>query len=151
VQGVPAFAGTYFLLFSSMAKANETSPATSSVCEKCGSMTNKQQTSIRKCNDCGAETTDFVCRNCEIVQFALNAFWAVVAAAHPEITSGDFDETDMKEQCRQHIEEWISNNSVSCDECGRDCTSEQVPYELRQTSNGKMVLCRDCLPTEQES
>jgi hypothetical protein len=46
-----------------------------------------------------------------VLQHALAAFWAVIAAAHPEIHSGDFDDSVMLKQCREYVDEWISNNT----------------------------------------
>jgi len=70
----------------------------------------------RACNDCRETTTNpWICADCTVLQHALAAFWAVVAAAHPEITSGDFDDAEMRDQCREHIREWIGNNTVSDD------------------------------------
>ncbi|MDB5310174.1 MAG: hypothetical protein JWO38_4376 [Gemmataceae bacterium] len=66
----------------------------------------------RPCNECGALTAnDWRCDDCRVLQHALTAFWAVIAAAHPEIHSGDFDDSEMGEQCREYIDEWISNNT----------------------------------------
>jgi len=75
-----------------------------------------QTSATRSCADCKATTTnDWICADCLILRHALTAFWAVVAASHPEIHYGDFIDCEMRVQCREHIRQWVSNNTPSDD------------------------------------
>jgi len=76
-------------------------------------MENTATSSADECPDCGQKTTnEWWCDDCWILTYALQAFWAVIAAAvHPKISTCDFDDSEMRNQCRQHIRQWISNNN----------------------------------------
>ncbi len=69
------------------------------------------------CTDCQAQTENpFICNDCKIVRDALDAFWAVVAAAHPEIHSGDGDDSELRQCALEHVRQWVSDNTPCTDE-----------------------------------
>lgn len=119
-------------------------PSTSFPIRTMGTVKNTAPAFCRECNAPIANDA-FLCDDCLIVQHALTAFWAVVAAAHPQIASGDGDYSEFERVCRQEIATWVSNNSITCDNCGRNCTIDRVATERLEHYGDPRMICEDCL------